>query len=68
MSATPDPIAKVLRAWEKSAPGYDKQIALLEKIWFVGAANGLAPAYKAGSWRWLSAPDATCRTTRPMCR
>jgi ubiquinone/menaquinone biosynthesis C-methylase UbiE len=33
---TTDDTAKVLRAWEKSAPGYDKQIAFLEKIWFGG--------------------------------
>jgi ubiquinone/menaquinone biosynthesis C-methylase UbiE len=33
--------AKVLRAWEKSAPGYDKQIAFLEKIWFGGGREWL---------------------------
>jgi ubiquinone/menaquinone biosynthesis C-methylase UbiE len=41
MTATPDETAKVLRAWEKSAPSYDKQIALLEKIWFGGGREWL---------------------------
>jgi ubiquinone/menaquinone biosynthesis C-methylase UbiE len=39
---TTDDTAKVLRAWEKSAPGYDKQIAFLEKIWFGGGREWLA--------------------------
>ncbi len=30
------PTAKQRRVWDKSAPGYDKQIALFEKIWFGG--------------------------------
>ena len=38
---TTDDTAKVLRAWEKSAPGYDRQIALFEKIWFGGAREWL---------------------------
>jgi ubiquinone/menaquinone biosynthesis C-methylase UbiE len=38
---TTDDTAKVLRAWEKSAPGYDKQIAFLEKIWFGGGREWL---------------------------
>ncbi|MEU4220525.1 methyltransferase domain-containing protein [Actinoplanes sp. NPDC026623] len=41
MTATPDETAKVLRAWEKSAPGYDKQIAFFEKIWFGGGRQWL---------------------------
>ncbi|MER7008878.1 methyltransferase domain-containing protein [Dactylosporangium sp. NPDC000555] len=42
MSAAPDQTAKVLRAWEKSAPGYDKQIAFFEKNWFGGGRQWLA--------------------------
>lgn len=42
MSAAPDQTAKVLRAWEKSAPGYDKQIAFFEKNWFAGGRQWLA--------------------------
>jgi ubiquinone/menaquinone biosynthesis C-methylase UbiE len=38
---TTDDTAKVLRAWEKNAPGYDKQIAFLEKIWFGGGREWL---------------------------
>jgi ubiquinone/menaquinone biosynthesis C-methylase UbiE len=41
MTATSDETAKVLRAWEKSAPSYDKQITFLEKIWFSGARDWL---------------------------
>jgi ubiquinone/menaquinone biosynthesis C-methylase UbiE len=41
MTATRDETAKVLRAWEKSAPGYDKQIAFLEKVWFGGSREWL---------------------------
>jgi ubiquinone/menaquinone biosynthesis C-methylase UbiE len=41
MTTTSDETAKVLRAWEKSAPGYDKQIAFLEKIWFGGSREWL---------------------------
>jgi ubiquinone/menaquinone biosynthesis C-methylase UbiE len=36
-----DPTAKALRVWEKSAPGYDKQIALFEKVWFGGGREWL---------------------------
>jgi ubiquinone/menaquinone biosynthesis C-methylase UbiE len=36
MTPTSDETAKVLRTWEKNAPGYDQQIALLERIWFGG--------------------------------
>ncbi|MCA2219194.1 class I SAM-dependent methyltransferase [Jidongwangia harbinensis] len=42
MTATSDDeTAKVLRAWEKGAPAYDRQIAVLEKIWFGGAREWL---------------------------
>jgi ubiquinone/menaquinone biosynthesis C-methylase UbiE len=41
MTTTSDETAKVLRAWEKSAPGYDKQIAFFEKIWFGGGREWL---------------------------
>jgi ubiquinone/menaquinone biosynthesis C-methylase UbiE len=41
MTATSDETAKVLRAWEKSAPGYDKQIAFFERIWFGGGREWL---------------------------
>jgi len=39
---TTDDTAKVLRAWEKSAPGYDRQMDFLEKIWFRGGREWLA--------------------------
>ena len=41
MTTKPDETAKVLRAWEKSAPGYDKQIAFLERVWFGGGRQWL---------------------------
>jgi len=41
MTATPDETTKVLRAWERNAPGYDKQIAFLEKIWLSGSREWL---------------------------
>src|SRR4051794_4085527 len=41
MSATQDQTAKVLRVWENAAPGYDKQIALFERIWFGGGREWL---------------------------
>jgi ubiquinone/menaquinone biosynthesis C-methylase UbiE len=41
MTATHDETDKVLRAWEKSAPGYDKQIAFFEKVWFGGGREWL---------------------------
>jgi ubiquinone/menaquinone biosynthesis C-methylase UbiE len=41
MTAKTDETAKVLRAWEKSAPGYDKQIAFFERIWFGGGREWL---------------------------
>lgn len=33
--------AKQRRVWDKSAPGYDRQIAFLEKIWFSGGREWL---------------------------
>jgi ubiquinone/menaquinone biosynthesis C-methylase UbiE len=41
VNTKPDETAKVLRVWEKSAPGYDKQIAFFEKIWFGGGRQWL---------------------------
>ncbi len=41
MSTTQDQTAKVRRVWEKGAPGYDKQIAFFEKIWFGGGREWL---------------------------
>jgi ubiquinone/menaquinone biosynthesis C-methylase UbiE len=38
----PDQTAKVLRAWEKSAPTYDRQIVFLEKRLFAGGREWLA--------------------------
>jgi len=35
------PAAKQKRVWDKTAPGYDKQIAFFEKIWFSGARQWL---------------------------
>jgi ubiquinone/menaquinone biosynthesis C-methylase UbiE len=34
--------AKVLRAWEKNAPSYDRQIAFFERVWFGGGRQWLA--------------------------
>lgn len=42
MKAKEDPTAKALRVWEKSASGYDRQIALFEKVWFGGGREWLA--------------------------
>ncbi|MEU4478037.1 methyltransferase domain-containing protein [Micromonospora sp. NPDC023966] len=39
MSETPT--ARQKRVWDKSAPSYDKQIALFEKIWFAGGRQWL---------------------------
>jgi ubiquinone/menaquinone biosynthesis C-methylase UbiE len=41
MTATPDETAKVLRAWEKTAARYDKQIAFFERNWFRGGREWL---------------------------
>jgi ubiquinone/menaquinone biosynthesis C-methylase UbiE len=35
------PTAKQRRIWDKAAPGYNKQIALFEKIWFGGGREWL---------------------------
>jgi ubiquinone/menaquinone biosynthesis C-methylase UbiE len=42
VTATPDQTAKALRAWDRAAPSYDKQIAVFEKIWFGGGREWLA--------------------------
>ncbi len=39
---TPEQTAKVLRAWEKYAPTYDRQIAFLERRLFTGGREWLA--------------------------
>jgi ubiquinone/menaquinone biosynthesis C-methylase UbiE len=36
------PAAKQRRVWDKSAPGYDKQIAFFEKVWVTGGREWLA--------------------------
>ena len=41
MNTRPDETAKVLRAWEKSAPSYDQQIVFFEKVWFGGGREWL---------------------------
>jgi ubiquinone/menaquinone biosynthesis C-methylase UbiE len=41
MTAKPDETAKVLRAWEKSAPAYDRQMTFLERIWLGGGREWL---------------------------
>lgn len=41
MKAKEEPTAKALRVWEKSAPGYDRQIALFERVWFAGGREWL---------------------------
>jgi SAM-dependent methyltransferase len=35
------PAARQKRVWDKSAPGYDKQIAFFEKTWFGGGREWL---------------------------
>jgi ubiquinone/menaquinone biosynthesis C-methylase UbiE len=35
------PAARQKRVWDKSAPGYDKQMAFFEKIWFGGGREWL---------------------------
>ena len=47
MSTTQDQSAKVRRVWEKGAPGYDKQIAFFEKIWFGGGRQWLGARARA---------------------
>jgi ubiquinone/menaquinone biosynthesis C-methylase UbiE len=41
VTAANEQTAKVLRAWEKTAPSYDKQIAFFEKIQFGGGREWL---------------------------
>ena len=41
MTATSHQTAKVLRAWEKSAPKYDQQIAFFERVQFGGGREWL---------------------------
>jgi ubiquinone/menaquinone biosynthesis C-methylase UbiE len=41
MTTANERTAKVLRAWEKNAPSYDKQIALAERFWFGGGRQWL---------------------------
>lgn len=41
MTTANDQTAKVLRVWEKTAPGYDRQIAFFEKIQFAGGRQWL---------------------------
>jgi ubiquinone/menaquinone biosynthesis C-methylase UbiE len=41
VNTTPDQTAKALRVWDKAAPGYDRQIAVFEKIWFGGGREWL---------------------------
>ncbi len=38
----PTPTARQKRVWDKSASGYDKQIAFFEKNWFTGGREWLA--------------------------
>jgi ubiquinone/menaquinone biosynthesis C-methylase UbiE len=35
------PAARQKQVWDKSAPGYDKQISFFEKFWFAGARDWL---------------------------
>jgi ubiquinone/menaquinone biosynthesis C-methylase UbiE len=37
----PTPTARQKQVWDKSAPGYDKQIAFFEKNWFTGGREWL---------------------------
>jgi ubiquinone/menaquinone biosynthesis C-methylase UbiE len=36
------PVARQKRVWDKTAPGYDRQIAFFEKTWFAGGREWLA--------------------------
>jgi ubiquinone/menaquinone biosynthesis C-methylase UbiE len=54
------PAARQKRIWDKSASGYDKQIAVFEKIWFAGGrewlgerAHGRIPEVAIGTGRNL---------------
>src|SRR5487761_1721946 len=35
------PVARQKRVWDRVAPGYDRQIAFFEKIWFAGGREWL---------------------------
>jgi hypothetical protein len=35
------PAARQKRVWDKTAPGYDRQIAFFERIWFAGGREWL---------------------------
>jgi ubiquinone/menaquinone biosynthesis C-methylase UbiE len=37
----PTPAARQKQVWDKAAPGYDRQIAFFEKIWFAGGREWL---------------------------
>ena len=39
--ACPTPTARQKQVWDKTAPGYDKQISFFEKIWFGGGREWL---------------------------
>jgi ubiquinone/menaquinone biosynthesis C-methylase UbiE len=62
------PTARQKRVWDKTAPGYDKQIAFVEKVWFAGGrewlgrrAHGRVLEVAIGTGRNLPhyPPDAT---------
>ncbi|MFC4070253.1 class I SAM-dependent methyltransferase [Actinoplanes subglobosus] len=36
-----DGAAKARRVWDRTAPGYDRQIGLLERVWFTGGREWL---------------------------
>ena len=42
MNQTAEQTAKARRVWDKSAPGYDRQIAFFERNWFTGGRQWLA--------------------------
>ncbi len=59
------PTAKQRRVWDKAAPGYDKQIAFFERIWFGGGrewigarARGRVLEVAVGTGRNLAHYDA----------
>ena len=64
------PTAKQRRVWDKAAPGYNKQIAFFEKIWFdggrewIGGAHGRVLEVAVGTGRNLAHYDDDV-TVRP---